>query len=267
MSLVLLFQQSQFADLSVGPDAIASAEVFGTAQLQHDQDVLASAISSVEVFGSPSVAQQVVPPATVSAEAFGTAVLQIDQTVSGAGNIASVETFGTTQLQYNQTIYLSGIASQEAFGVPFALRDDSIISLEAFGVPELSVAVAVAQQVVPTVVIPTSIGGGGGGGGSYGSHGSHGSHRLGKDKLLEVLEAMDFTPFIPPSVELPPTQAQQFLGLADSILTPSPRLIGAVVGVATMALVAKGKNRPWWILAGGLVGWGVGAWWARNRSS
>lgn len=90
---------------------IASAEAFGTAQL--NQSISLSGIASEEVFGSTTLFynQTVELTGIASGEAFGTP--QLNQSISLSG-IVSGEAFGTAQ--FNMSISLTGIPSGEGFG-------------------------------------------------------------------------------------------------------------------------------------------------------
>lgn len=103
------------ASQTVTLTGLASAEAFGTAQLNRTMTL--TGIASAEAFGTMQVflATAVDPDSIASAEAFGTAQLNLTAPVTG---IASAEAFGTARVIHGtlQDVTLTGIASQEAFG-------------------------------------------------------------------------------------------------------------------------------------------------------
>jgi phage baseplate assembly protein W len=120
--------------LAVQPSSIASAESFGTPKA--NLAVQPTSIPSAEAFGTPKVNLVVQPSSIPSAEAFGT--LHVGNLISGVGGIASSESFGTPTIVL--ALQPSSIASVEAFGTPTVLRPirpTSIPSAEAFGAPLL----------------------------------------------------------------------------------------------------------------------------------
>lgn len=144
------FIPSAAAGIAVsGAGAIASAEAFGTAQLNFT--LLASGIASAEAFGTLGASFQVPLTGIPSGEAFGTAKLNFTLAPSG---IASGEAFGTPSVV--KTIAASGIVTAEAFGAPtvlptYTITAAGIASSEAFG------AAAVVQPLLPQTLLPGGI--------------------------------------------------------------------------------------------------------------
>lgn len=85
-------------------------------------------------------AQDVLPSAISSEEAFGTAVVVVDQMVSPAA-IGSAEAFGSHTVFPDQLITVTGIASEESFGNPFVvslISPSGIASEEVVNFPTVS---------------------------------------------------------------------------------------------------------------------------------
>ena len=122
------------------PNAIPSAEAFGTAKL--NLKLTASAIGSLEAFGSAKLVLYLKPSAIPSGEAFGTPTLG---TFLSPSSIASEEAFGAPIIA--GPILVTGIASGEQFGTPIVTPGGVIVaptgisSEELFGLPKLNVFV------------------------------------------------------------------------------------------------------------------------------
>jgi len=125
--------------------AIASAEIFGTTQL--NQNINSLGIVSGEAFGVatiylPAEPQEITDAGNIaSGEAFGTA--KLDQSINPSG-IASAETHGSQQL--NQNINPSGITTGEDSGTAKIDQNISvpgIDSAESFGNAQLN------QNLIP----------------------------------------------------------------------------------------------------------------------
>lgn len=135
------------APQTLDPSAIASAEAFGTAQV--NQTLSPTAIPSSEAFGTAQLNLQIAPTAIASAEAFGTAVLELFLLPTA---IASAETFGTPQLNF--ALAPTAISSAEVFGAatvvpgPITTSPTAIGSAEAFGTAQVNLTIA--PPAIPT---------------------------------------------------------------------------------------------------------------------
>jgi hypothetical protein len=134
-----------------------AVEVLGTAS--GPQDVLPSSIASAEAFGTATIsaANDIVPTGIGSAEAFGTAAIAAANEIL-PGSITSAETFGTAAISTTADIAPGGIASGEAFGTAVISATNEILpsgipSAEAFGN-------AVVALQGTQIVAPSSIGSG-----------------------------------------------------------------------------------------------------------
>lgn len=125
-------------DQTITASAITSVEAFGTTRL--DLELALSGIASLEAFGTAQLDLNIATSGIATAEAFGTASLDH---IVGATGIATAEAFGTAQLDLQ--IDLSGIASLEAFGSHSVNLDTeqsitaagAIATAEAFGTARL----------------------------------------------------------------------------------------------------------------------------------
>lgn len=127
---------------TLAPGAISSLEVFGSHSVINQLQFLTpGSIASAEAFGAHTLSPGVVnvsPGSITSAEAFGDATLTGVVTITPSG-VASLEAFGSHTLATGEVfISPSSIASLEAFGdhavtQAFILAPSSINSLEAFG--------------------------------------------------------------------------------------------------------------------------------------
>jgi hypothetical protein len=144
----------------VTADGIASAEAFGSPQL--DLNVSATGVAGGEAFGSPVVSSDlsVSPTGIASAEAFGSPQLDLNVVADG---VASGEALGSPQLGLNVVATgipsgeaigapevdlalfgIGGIPSAEAFGSPVVagpVTADGVPSAEAFGSPQLDLTI------------------------------------------------------------------------------------------------------------------------------
>lgn len=141
----------------ISPTGLASAEAFGTAQL--DMNIACTGIASAEAFGSHSIALmiEVTPTGIASAEAFGSHTLTSTADISPNG-IASAEAFGTHLL----TLFIepTAIPSAEAFGSHTVastadISPGSIPSAEAFGTHQLDMNI-VCTGIASAEAIPTT---------------------------------------------------------------------------------------------------------------
>lgn len=145
---------------TISPGGIASAEAFGTPQL--NLSILAAAIASLEAFGAAVVqpgAVTVAPSGIASLEAFGNPTLATLFTII-ANAIASAEAFGDPALALSYTIAPNGIASAEVFGDPvlsigaLIIEAAGIASAEAFGAHVLAPgAVLILPNGIPSAEI------------------------------------------------------------------------------------------------------------------
>lgn len=144
--------------IAVSPDAIGSAEVFGSPVINQagaGQNIVGIGIASVETFGTALLTGPISTAGIASTEAFGTAVLSPGTVTIQPSGIASTEAFGTATLGH--VVSPSGITSTEAFGTlslsvggPQTLTLTGIASLEAFGSltvvgPIISMSIASAE--------------------------------------------------------------------------------------------------------------------------
>lgn len=124
--------------LPVSGDAVNFEMVARTPPAWNDVSwewVLASAIASLEAFGTAEVQRRIEPTGIASAETFGTA--QVDQRLRATG-LASAEAFGTAAVLSASILQPSGISSAEGFGEPqvvLRLEPAGIPSAEVFGTP------------------------------------------------------------------------------------------------------------------------------------
>lgn len=124
---------------TVSPSAIASAEAFGTDQLNMNVTG-AGAIASGEAIGAPTVSPGPVtisPSGIATAEALGSATVTSKATISPSG-IASAEALGAAVVSAKNTISPSGIATGEALGAAVltalaTISPAGIASAEALG--------------------------------------------------------------------------------------------------------------------------------------
>lgn len=119
--------------------------------------ILPNGIVSAEVFGNPSVILNkfVTPNSILSGESFGTPTIINDQEVSPVG-ISSSELFGLIQIDLHIK-YAGAIASQESWGLPWILRGsvyiqvNSIESTEVVGSPTVVPgSVSIALSSIPS---------------------------------------------------------------------------------------------------------------------
>lgn len=141
---------ASIAGQTISPSGIATAEAFGTAQL--NLTLLMTGVASAEAFGAHKVIidQFVQPPGIASAQAFGVPLITYDQVVLTAG-IGSAEAFGSASL--NLTLLMQGIAGGEAFGtasVHFDLPADVIFM--ALLVPEYDYALTSIERTLAATV-------------------------------------------------------------------------------------------------------------------
>lgn len=145
------------------PTGITGAEVFGNLTLAFTQTILPDAISSVETFGSPTIAGPIIAIGITSDEAFGTPKIEGFIIVP---SIASSEAFGMTKL--NLELLPDGIASAEAFGtakVNLIVFPSGITSEEAFGALQVNLhilaqAIASAEALgAPVIAGPITVSG------------------------------------------------------------------------------------------------------------
>ncbi len=124
------------------PDAIASAEAFGTSLLE--VFLLPGGITSLEGVSEPTLVFEAVlqPSSIASAEVLPTPGVFLGSTVLLPSAIAGAEAFGTPQV--NLVLIQSGIASAEAFGALMLgtfLDPSSVASAEAFGTQQINLRV------------------------------------------------------------------------------------------------------------------------------
>lgn len=142
-----------WAEVTIIPTGIPSAEAFGTPSFASTQSVFVSGISSAEAFGTPALSyRQIVGPTGIaSLEAFGGSSVTPGATQLLPQGIPSAQAFGTPTVTRGATfIFVAGIASGEAFGSPTVTRGSvnvaptGIPSAEAFGTPSVSAVVSPA---------------------------------------------------------------------------------------------------------------------------
>ncbi|WJR32415.1 hypothetical protein P3F83_18055 [Mycobacteroides immunogenum] len=122
--------------LTLRPAAISSAEAFGTQLITYPQDVTAGGIASAEVFGTAQVGFRVAVPGIASAESVGAPTVAVGPVTVAPASIGTAEAFGVAAV--GQRVAPSSIAPAEAFGNPkvnMALTAAGIASAEAFGTP------------------------------------------------------------------------------------------------------------------------------------
>jgi hypothetical protein len=154
---------------TVNPDAIASAETFGTVRI--DLETIPGAIPTAETFGATQVNLETIPTAITTEEVFGLAVIMVDQTIE-PNAIASGEIIGGVSVNLNvdpdailsaedvsgprvdlQAV-AAGIISAETFGalyIDLEALPDSIPSAEIFG------TVAISAGGGPQTIDPDAI--------------------------------------------------------------------------------------------------------------
>lgn len=163
-------------DLTVAPNAIVSAEAFGTTIVAGPitvpsissaeafgahtvspgvVDISPTGIASLEAFGNPDIDLILSIPSIASGEAFGTAAITSLAFITLAGNsIASAEAIGDLTLTTTNDIISTGISSGEAIGNLIlistnAISPAGIVSSEAFG----TAVVALLQTVSPAGIV------------------------------------------------------------------------------------------------------------------
>jgi hypothetical protein len=152
-----------------GAGAIATAEAFGTGQLDHKLSGAGAIATAEAVSTGDKVNHGLTPTGIASAEAFG--VAKVNHGLSSAGGIATAAAFGTPTVQLklvpvgiasgevfgtaklNHILTAVGIASGEALGTPavqLILQAVGIASVEAFGTPAVSLATVIAVSSIPS---------------------------------------------------------------------------------------------------------------------
>lgn len=127
---------------TVSASAIASAEAFGTDQLNFE--ILGTGIATAEAFGAAVVSFLITGTGISSLEAFGTP--EIDLTLLMT-SVATLETFGSATVQADQSITCTAIAPTEAFGTAqlnFTLSATGIGTAEAFGTTQLNLSLTMS---------------------------------------------------------------------------------------------------------------------------
>ncbi len=132
------------SNVQVDPTAIASAEAFGTAVISTPITLTPDAIASAEAFGTVSVTTPITltPTGIASAEVVPNPTVIGPVTAEPTG-IASAEAFGTAVITGLIVLTVNAIGSAEALGSPtitatITLTPTGIASAEAFGTPVIS---------------------------------------------------------------------------------------------------------------------------------
>ena len=118
----------------ISPDGIASAEAFGSTEVNHVA-ISPAGIASAEAFGAAEIRPgQLFPSGVASGEVFGSVELSPQQLF--LTGLSSAEAFGAVIVGPVQPV---GIASAEAFGVATVgpIQPTGIVSTEAFGTTRL----------------------------------------------------------------------------------------------------------------------------------
>jgi len=107
--------------VSLLPSSITSAEVFGSHTVTlNDSFILPNGVASAESFGSHSVnaGELTIEPTSISSsETFGAVIIQEGGVTIFTSAIPSEEALGNPQLTYPQIVVVSGIGSEEIFGI------------------------------------------------------------------------------------------------------------------------------------------------------